>query len=118
MVTTPPTMPKGHRRKDPPHFARAGHDSRYSPPDQHIHIKNPVSATVLADRDAHRDRPERNHTMMANTSSSDSDADIEALIRDMEILRTAPTYKTPINVCPVCGRPTSGILCTPCATRG
>lgn len=56
--------------------------------------------------------------MMANTSSSDSDADIEALIRDMEILRTAPTYKTPINVCPVCGRPTSGILCTPCATRG
>jgi hypothetical protein len=27
------------------------------------------------------------------------------------------TYQSPINTCPVCGTPTSGVLCTPCATR-
>jgi hypothetical protein len=28
------------------------------------------------------------------------------------------SYQSPINTCPVCGTPTSGVLCTPCATRG
>jgi hypothetical protein len=28
-----------------------------------------------------------------------------------------PSYKGPINTCPQCGTPTSGVLCTPCATK-
>lgn len=55
---------------------------------------------------------------MLHVSRGD-DNDIEALAESVGVLhRVAPLhYEPPINTCPICGTPTSGVLCTPCATR-
>jgi hypothetical protein len=38
---------------------------------------------------------------------------LKRLIRSIRPL----SYQTTINECPLCGWPTSGVLCTPCATK-
>lgn len=50
---------------------------------------------------------------MVHVSRGDDNADIEALATSVGVLR----YEGPINSCPLCGTPTSGVLCTPCATK-
>lgn len=49
----------------------------------------------------------------------DSDSDLTAVAAAVGVLRhvSLPRYESPINTCPLCGTPTSGVLCTPCATR-
>jgi len=39
--------------------------------------------------------------------------DIERLARKVGVLK----YEPPIYLCPLCGTPTSGVFCTPCATK-
>ncbi|WP_176218377.1 hypothetical protein [Saccharomonospora piscinae] len=55
---------------------------------------------------------------MLHVHPADDNADIEALADAVGVLRkVAPQYAGPINTCPLCGTPTSGVLCTPCATK-
>lgn len=51
--------------------------------------------------------------------AGDNADDIEALADAIGVPRKpAPLhYASPINSCALCGTPTSGVLCTPCATK-
>lgn len=49
---------------------------------------------------------------------NNDDDSIESLAEAVFGKKLTLSYLPPINTCPVCGTPTSGVLCTPCATRG
>lgn len=55
---------------------------------------------------------------MLHVSRGD-DNDLEDLADAVGVLRRVVPlhYKGPINSCPLCGTPTSGVMCLPCATK-